>query len=75
MKLCFVQSYHPKDLTTGQRWSQEIIAAAVMLHYAKTKPQNEVMYIFAFEKCLEGNQDMNYCQVKYNATEKKEKIL
>lgn len=29
------------------------------------------MHIFAFEKWLEGNQDVNYCQVKYNATEKK----
>jgi hypothetical protein len=32
------------------------------------------MYIFfAFEKQLEGNQDTNYCQAKYNAPgEKKE---
>lgn len=30
------------------------------------------MYISAFEKQLEENQDENYCQVKYNATGKKE---
>ena len=37
----------------------------------KTKPQNEVMSIFAFERWLEGNQNMNYHQVKYNATGEK----
>lgn len=30
------------------------------------------MYMFAFDKWLEGNQDINYCQVKYNAPEKRE---
>lgn len=44
--------------------------------YTKTKPQNEVMSIFAFERWLEGNQNMNYRQVKYNATgEKREDTI
>lgn len=73
VKLCCMKYCLPKDFTTGQRWVTRNYCCCCNAPYTKTKPQDDVMHIFAFENWLEGNQDVNYCQVKYNATEKKKR--